>query len=145
DQIGVEDVAVAKSGAVGDEFRDVEELDQRDVAVDDQVGAADVEIIAAAAGQILELPTSAVVSKIEPEPALCESVEQRLVEFLRLRGQRDLGLSCQRQRYRYCDQVAIFQWRALVVERVGQLRARLDLHYHRRAALHQRRARAGRM
>ena len=42
-------------------------------------------------------------------------------------------------------QVAVLERRAFVVERVGELRARLDVDDQRRAALHQRDLRAARM
>ena len=58
------------------------ELLQRDIALDDQVGAADVEIIAAAAGEIFELPAGIVLAEIELEADALQAVEQFLVERL---------------------------------------------------------------
>jgi len=43
-------------GALGDERGDVGPLGQGYGAIDDQVGAGDVEVVAAAAGQAFELP-----------------------------------------------------------------------------------------
>src|SRR5215510_8606668 len=57
DQVGLQHVAVAKPGAVGDELRNVGKLNQTDLALDDQIRATDVEVIAAAPCQVLELPT----------------------------------------------------------------------------------------
>ena len=51
----------------------------------------------------------------------------------------------QRKRHGYRDEVAILQRMSLVIERVLQLRARLDIDDHGRAALHERDLRPGRM
>ena len=134
--------AVAHACAVGDEAFDVGELRQRDLALGDHVGAADIEVVAAAAREIFELPAGAVVAEVELEAAPREPVEQRLVELPALLGERDVALAHQRERHRGRDQVAVLGRRPFVVERVGELRARLDVHHQRRAALHQRDLRA---
>ncbi len=56
DQTGRDRLAALHLRAAGDEGVDIGKLFQRDLALDDQIGAADVEIIAAAAGEVLELP-----------------------------------------------------------------------------------------
>ena len=84
DQVGGNGLAVLHLRALGDEAFDVGKLLQRDLALDDQVGAADVEIIAAAAGEIFELPAGAVLAEIELEADALQAVEQLLVELLRL-------------------------------------------------------------
>ena len=81
DQVGGENLAASHPRAIGDEFSDVGKLRQPHLAVDDQIGAADVEIIAAAARQVFELPAGAVVAEIELEAALREAVEQRLIQL----------------------------------------------------------------
>ena len=63
--------------ALGDEAVDVGKLQQPDLAVDDQVRAADIEVIAAAAPQILHLQPGLVLAVVQPEAARCEPVEQR--------------------------------------------------------------------
>ncbi len=45
-----------------------------------QVGATDVEIIAAAAGEVFELPAGVVLAEVELEADLAQAVEQVLVE-----------------------------------------------------------------
>ena len=89
DQIGGDGLAVLHPGAVGDKAFDIGELLQLDIALDDQVGAADVEIIAAAAGEVFELPAGIVLAEIELEAGARQPLQQLLVELLRfLRGQR---------------------------------------------------------
>ena len=60
---------------------DIGKLHQPDLAFDDQIGTADIEIVAAAAGEVLELPARSVLTEIELEAHPLESIEQVLVEF----------------------------------------------------------------
>jgi hypothetical protein len=137
DQVGRQQVAAAQPCALGDEPGDVGELHQADRAVDDQVGAADIEVVPAAAGQVLELPARAVRAEIEPEADPLQAVEQVLVELPRLLREADVALPRERKRHRGRDQVAVLE-RGFVVQRVGQLRARLEVDDQGRAALHER-------
>ena len=82
DQIGREQFAISHPCTFGVESRDIRKLCQPHLAVDDQIGATDVEIIAAAARQVLELPAGAAFAEVELESALRQSVEQRLIECL---------------------------------------------------------------
>ena len=123
--------------ALGDETVDVGELLQPDLALDEQVGAADVEIIAAAAGQVLELPAGVVLAEIELEADALQPCEQVLVELPGFVAGQRVALARQLERHRGRDQVVILQ-RALVVGRVDQLRRRLDADHQRRGALHHR-------
>ena len=130
--------------AAGGEGCDVVELAQRDLAVGDEIGAADIEIIAAAARQIFELPAGVALAVIQLESDPGKPVEQRLVEILRLLGQEDMTFPRQRHRHRRRDQVVIFQ-RAFIVGRIGELRRRFDIGDQGRAALHQRHLGAARI
>jgi hypothetical protein len=56
---------------------------ERDLALDDQVRAADVEVVAAAALQVLELPAGLVLG-VDPEADAGEIVDQLLVELASL-------------------------------------------------------------
>src|SRR5262249_15960614 len=67
DQVGGQQLATFHARAFGDEPGDVGKLHQANLAAHDQVRAADVEIVTAAARQILELPAGAVVAEVEPE------------------------------------------------------------------------------
>ena len=82
DQVGGDDLAVLHPRAVGGEAVDIGKLLQRDIALDDQVGAADIEIIAAAAGEVFELPAGVVFAEIELEAGALQAFEQFLVERL---------------------------------------------------------------
>ena len=53
-----------QSRALGDEAFDVVKLQQADLAGDDQIGAADIEVIAAAAPQIHHLEAGLVLAEI---------------------------------------------------------------------------------
>ena len=144
DQIGGDGLAVLHPRALGDKAVDIGKLLQRDLALDDQIRAADVEIIAAAAGEIFELPAGVVFAEIELEADARQALEQILVELLRfLAGQR-VAFPRHLQRHRGRDQIVVVQ-RALIVGRVDQLRRRLDADDQRRGALHQRHLGAARM
>src|SRR3954469_2091216 len=58
------------------------ELGQADLPLGDQVGAADVEVVAAAAGEVHELPAGSVLAIAQPEAFALEPLEQVLVEML---------------------------------------------------------------
>src|SRR6185295_3473189 len=112
-------------------------LHQPDLAFDDQIGTADIEVIAAAAGEVLELPAGSVVAEIKLEPHALQSIEQGPVHVPRLFGEEDVALSCQWERDGGRDQVAVLQRRSFAVQRVWQLRARLDIDDHGGAALNE--------
>jgi len=99
DQIRAGRPAAAHPGSCRDECVDVRELHQADLALDDQVRAPDVEVVAPAALPVLELPTCLVLG-IDLEAGARQVVEQRLVQFSRLLGHRAVGLLRQRQRHR---------------------------------------------
>ena len=126
DQIGGKRLAAGHPCAFRNEFFDIGKLPERDIA-DDQIGTADVEIIAAAAGEIFELPAGAVFAEIELEADALQPIEQRLVEFLRLFGQEAWLFRARGSGIEVAMQVAVLERRPFVIERVGQLRARLDI------------------
>ena len=80
DQIGGERIAVAHRRSLRDEPGDIGKLRQSDLACNDQIGAADIEVVAAAAGEVLELPARAVFTEIKLEPAPLQSIEERPVQ-----------------------------------------------------------------
>src|SRR6202012_5008985 len=93
---------------------DVGELLQLDRARRDEVGAADIEVIAAATREVLELPAGIVLAIVEFESDALESLEQGSVELLRLLGDHLMAAPRQFERHRGRDQVVILE-RALVV------------------------------
>ena len=127
--------SVLQPRATGFEPVDIVHLGQPDLAIGDQVGAADIEVVAAAACQVLELPARPVLSEIQPETAGLQPVEERPVDLARSRGQADMRAADQREGRTGHDQVAFLEARPLLVERVGELCARLDICDQRRAAL----------
>src|SRR5215831_10665529 len=97
DEIRGNGLAVAHPRARRDEAGDIGKLHQTDLARDDQIGAADVEVVPAAAGEVLELPTRPVLAEIELEPEPLEPVEELPIELLRLVGQEEVALPRQRE------------------------------------------------
>src|ERR1700722_11120236 len=95
DQIGGKHFAGAHSRSLYDEGGDVGELHQPDFALNDQIGAADIEIVAATTGEILELPARSVLTEIKFESHPPEPIEQVLVEILRFFGEEDVAFLCQ--------------------------------------------------
>ncbi len=67
EQIGLARGAVAQLQTIGYIGFDIGGLDQLDLAVRDQLGGADVEVIAAAAGAKLQRPAGAVLAIFEPK------------------------------------------------------------------------------
>src|SRR5581483_4404555 len=88
DEVGAKDVSALHSCAFGDKAGNVGELHEIDLAFDDEIGAADIEVIAAAAGEIFELPAAAVVAEVELEAFAGETVEQIAVDLLGLLGEK---------------------------------------------------------
>ena len=78
-----------------------------------------------------------VSSYIDPEAGAGQVVEQRLVHLARLHGHHAVGFFHQGQRRGRGDQVALLKRTPLVVQGVGQLRARFEIDDQGRAALHQ--------
>jgi hypothetical protein len=66
-------------------------LRQSDLAFDDQIRTADIEVVTASAGKVLELPSGTVFAEIELEAAALESIEQFLVHIPRGFGQCDVA------------------------------------------------------
>src|SRR5262249_15869280 len=124
---------------------DIGELRQSDLAFDDQIRTADIEVVAAAAGEVLELPPGSVFAEIELEAAALESIEQFLVHIPRDFGQYDVAFPYQRKGHGCRDELAPLKGRPLDNTRVLQLPTRLDIDDHVRAALPERALRAGRM
>ena len=135
DQIGRNRLAAPHPRSVSDKCFDVRELCQGDLAFYDQIGAADIEIITAASGKILELPARTIFSEIEPEAFALEPIEQILVQLLCLLREQDVTSLCDRKRDGSRDKVAVLQRRTFIIERVGQLGAWLNIDDQRRAAL----------
>ena len=115
------------AGPVGDELVDIGELDQPDLAVGDQVRAADVEVVTAAALEILELPARTFGSEVKLESGARKAIEKVPVESLGLLGNLLVRLPQQLQGHRRGDEIAVRQGRALVVQGVGKLCAWLDV------------------
>src|SRR5207244_1244152 len=91
DEIRGQRLAVAQARASRGEPGDVRKLREADPAFGDEVRAADVEVVAAAARQVLELPAGAVFPEVELESLALQRIEQRLVELLRLLGEDLVG------------------------------------------------------
>jgi len=64
DEVRPQRRAVAQRQSVADEMPDIGRLHQPDFSVRDQVGAADIEIISAAAGAELQGPAGAVLAEL---------------------------------------------------------------------------------
>src|SRR5207249_425482 len=92
------------------------ELREPDLAFGDEIGAADVEVVAAAASEVHELPAGSVLAETEPEALALEPLEELPVEVLRVLGGEDVRLSQKGERDRGGDEVAILERRALAVE-----------------------------
>src|SRR5437016_5273325 len=138
DQVRGERIAAAHPRSLGDERGDLGKLHQSYLTGNDQIGTADIEVVAATAGEVLELPAGSVFPEIKLEAHALEPIEKVLVHFLRLLGQEPVALPCQWKRYGSIDEVAVLQRRTFVVQRVGELRARLDIDDQGRTALKER-------
>src|SRR5262249_49028349 len=90
DEVCRQRLPIAHPRSLRDELGNVEKLCHSDLATDDQVGTADIEVIAAAAGEVLELPTRPVVPEIEFEASALERIEQVLVQISGLFGQENV-------------------------------------------------------
>src|SRR5262249_52721806 len=80
DQVGGKHLAATHERACRHEGGDIGELRQSDLAFDDQIRTADIEVVAAA-GEVLELPPGSVFAEIELEAAALEPIEQFLSIF----------------------------------------------------------------
>ncbi len=145
DQVGGERFPATHARSCRHEGGDIGELRQSDLAFDDQIGTTDIEVVTAAAGEVLELPAAAVFAEIELEAAALEPIQQFFVHVPRGFGQCDVAFPYQWKRHRRRDEIAILQRKSFVIERVLQLRTWLDIDDHGRAALHERDLRSGRM
>src|SRR5262249_41023206 len=90
DQVRRQRLPIAHPRSLGAEFGNVGKLRQSDLAPDDQIGTADIEVIAAAAGKVFELPTRAVFPEIEFEASALECIEQVLVQISGLFGEENV-------------------------------------------------------
>ena len=93
-----------------------------DLAGDDEVGAADIEVIAAAAPQIHHLEAGVVLAEVQPEAALVQRFEQRLVDLAALGGRKLVGALQHRIGKRGRQQVAIVERNAFGIDGVDALR-----------------------
>ena len=93
DQIGGKRVAAAHPRPFSDKLGDIGKLHQSYFTFNDQIGTADIEVVAAAAGEVLELPARSVFAKIKLEPDALQLIEEFLVQILRSFGQEDVGFS----------------------------------------------------
>jgi hypothetical protein len=84
-------------------------LRQPDFAFDDQIRAADVEIITAATSKIFELPTRPIFSEIESKAFALEPIEQVLIQILRLLRKQDVTSFCDCEWDGSRDEVAILE------------------------------------
>src|SRR5258708_24588956 len=105
DQVGGQRFAGVHERAFAHEARDIRELHHSDLAFDDQIRAADVEVVAAATGEVFELPAGSVFAEIELEAATVEPIQQVFVDLSRGFGQCDLAFSYQLQRHGYRDHI----------------------------------------
>src|SRR5215210_1162307 len=115
DEVRCKRLAVLQPRALSDELRDVGKLPQRDLALHDEIGAADVEVITAAARQVFELPAGSVLPEIEPESDAGQLIEQLLIQFLRVLGEEPMGLPRQWERHRRGNEIAVLKRRSFVV------------------------------
>src|SRR5207302_6757951 len=127
DEIRGKRIAAAHLRPFCDKPGDIGKLHQSYLACDDQIGTADIEVVAAAAGEVLELPARSAFPEIKLEAHALERIEKVLVHFLRLLSQQPVALPRQGKRYGSIDEVAVLQRGSFVVQRVGELRARLDI------------------
>src|SRR5882762_6054200 len=115
DQVRGERIAASHPRPLGDEPGEIRKLHQSYLAGNDQIGTADIEVVAAAAGEVLELPAGSVLPEIELEAHALEPLEKVLVQFLCLLGQEPVALPCQGKRYGGIDEIAVLQRRSFVV------------------------------
>src|SRR5262245_5018818 len=95
DQVGGKRLAATHERACRHEGGDIGELRQSDLALDDQIRTSDIEVVATAAGEVLELPPGSVFAEIELEAAALESIEQFFVHIPRGFGQCDVAFPYQ--------------------------------------------------
>ena len=111
-------------------------LDQPDLAVGDQLGAADIEVIAAAAGAKFQRPAGAVFAEFEPKARLLQPRQQRRVELADLFGDDLVRCLDHFERHRGIQEVPDFDRRPVAeIGLVVELRARVDIDDQGRAAL----------
>src|SRR5206468_9474386 len=99
DQVRGERIAGAHPRPLGDEPGDIGKLHQSYLTGNDQIGTADIEVVAATAGEVLELPAGSVFPEIKLEAHALERIEKVPVHFLRLLGQQPVALPRQWTRY----------------------------------------------
>src|SRR5438105_6149121 len=107
DQVRGKRIAGAHPRPLRDEPGDIGKLHQSYLALNDQVGAADIEVVAAAAREVLELPARSAFPEIKLEAHALQPIEKVLVHFPRLLGEQPVALPCQGKRYGGSDQVAV--------------------------------------
>src|SRR6267143_2286403 len=107
DQVRGERIAASHPRPLCDEPGDSGKLHQSYLAGNDQIGTADIEVVAAAAGEVLELPAGSVLPEIKLEAHALEAIEGVLVRFLRVLCQEPVALPCHGKRYGGIDEVAV--------------------------------------
>ena len=114
-------------------------MQEADRTADDQLGAADVEVVTAAACAVLKRPAGAAFAEVEPESGFLQAVQQWLVHLLDAIGDQLVRDLRQLKRHRHIDQVAIFERGAgAEIDAVIPLRRGFDVDHQGRAALHHR-------
>src|SRR4029450_8361466 len=99
DQIGGKRIAGAHPRSLCDESSDIGKLHQSYLTFNDQIGTADIEVVASAAGEVLELPACSFFPEIKLEPDTLKSIEKFPVHILRPFGQKDVGFPEQWERH----------------------------------------------
>src|SRR3546814_19163852 len=117
--------------------------DQSDAAVDDHLRAAGVEIIAAAAALIHDLPAGTSLAEGRAEALPLQALQHFPVRDAVLLRHHLMRAAIDRKGRGYGEQVLVLERDILVVEGIGRLRF-LQAHDERRAALDQRHRRGAR-
>src|SRR5262245_16792615 len=130
DQVGSKRFAGTHERPGCHEPGDIRELRQSNLAFNDQIRTADIEVVASAAREILELPARSIFAEIELEAATLEPLEQFFIHLPRGFGQYDVAFPYQWKRHRRRNEIAILERRSFVIERILQLGARLDIDDH---------------
>src|SRR4051812_23324831 len=89
------------------ELLDVGELHDPDLTRNDEVRAADVEVVPAATREVFELPAGTVLAEIKLEAYPGEAVQQVFVELSCAFGDQGVALLRELERHRSRDQVGV--------------------------------------
>src|SRR5579862_9097282 len=137
--ISLQSGAVGQLQAIGREGCDVVELDQAYLPVDQQLRAADIQVIAASAPQVLHLESGVVGAVIELEANRSQALQDVLVAFCQLAGEQLIRMPQHRVGRSDVDEVGDLSRVALPVDRVDLAGGVGSHRYYRRGGpLHQR-------